>query len=74
MYDERFCGHTGARTIFTITAKRAYSIEKFSFYGESEAEVLFLPLSSFTVKTVLKQCDPKMVHDSKGGFPDQVMK
>ena len=39
MYEPRFCGKEGPRTIFDIAACQGYRIEDFSFYGKAEAEV-----------------------------------
>ena len=57
MTRDHFCGvDAGPRTIFTISACRGYAIEKFSFFqgSASEFEVLFRPLSQFTVVHVQK--------------------
>ena len=57
MTRDHFCGvDAGPRTIFTIEARYAYSIEKFSFFHgvNSEHEVLILPLSKFQVKFAQK--------------------
>ena len=72
MYQGRFCGMKGPRTIFTIDAVHAYCIENYSYYDTGEMEVLFRPLSFFQVKLALKNCNPKFKHNGKGGFPDQV--
>ena len=53
MTRDHFCRvDAGPRTIFTMEASYAYSIEKFSFFHgvKSEHEVLILPLSKFRVK------------------------
>jgi hypothetical protein len=73
MYADRFCGKTGARTIFAMEAVHGYCIDKFSVYGPSEAEVLFRPLTKWCVKASVKQCDPLGIHDAAGGFPDNVI-
>ena len=74
MFSDRFCGHEGARTIFSVTPNgSAWHIHPFSFYGTDESEVLFLPLSLMNVKLVQKRRDPNFrIPGSKGGFPDEV--
>lgn len=56
-----FCGAgPGPRTIFAIEAKHGYSVSQLSFYGESEAEVIFRPLTLLKVTRVKKRIlDPK---------------
>ena len=80
MTRDHFCGMgPGPRTIFVIEAKRGYAISKLSFFGESEAEVLFRPLTMLQVKKVRKRIlDPKygskkgQTDPAKSGFPDEV--
>jgi hypothetical protein len=71
MYQERFCGKTGPRTIFTIDAKCGYKIELFSDLGP-EAEVLFPPLTKLQVTNSMKHCDPLCIADNDAGLPDQI--
>jgi hypothetical protein len=73
MYEERFCGKTGPRTVFTIDAKCGYRIELFSFFGEEEAEVLFPPLTLLEVTHSSKQCDPQCIVDKDAGMADQII-
>ena len=72
---EQFCGHdkTKPRTVFEIQASEAYIIAAFSEFGASEAEVMFAPLSKFTVLHAAKKCDPTLRLDATGGFPDTVV-
>ena len=50
MYSDQFCGQTGPRTIFTVQPNgSAWHIDEFSYYGVSEAEVMFMPLSLMKV-------------------------
>ena len=72
-----FCGvAAGPRTIFHITAKRAYSIKGMSFFqgAQSEHEVLFRPLSRFQVRLTAKNIlDPtEKISLQKSGYPDAV--
>ena len=72
-----FCGvHPGPRTIFTVDACRAYSIEKFSIFQgmDSEYEVLFRPLSQFRVVHATKNIIDPAERGSleRSGFPDAV--
>jgi hypothetical protein len=73
-----FCGvNAGPRTIFTVQACCAYSIEKFSYFQgvDSEYEVLFRPLSRFQVVHAQKNIiDPKETTSlERSGFPDAVI-
>jgi hypothetical protein len=72
MYQERFCGKTDPRTIFTIDAKCGYKIELFSDFGGAEAEVLFPPLTKLQVTNSMKHCDPQCLVDKDAGLPDQI--
>jgi hypothetical protein len=77
MTRDHFCGmRPGPRTIFTIDACRAYSIEKFSIFQgmEKEYEVLFRPLSQFRVVHATKMIIDAAERSSleRSGFPDNV--
>jgi hypothetical protein len=77
MMRDNFCGvNAGPRTIFTVTATRAYDIQKFSYFQGtySEHEVLFRPFAKFKVLHAQKNIiDPKeKVSLQKSGFPDAV--
>jgi len=77
MTRDHFCGlRPGPRTIFTVDACRAYSIEKFSIFQgmDSEYEVLFRPLSQFRVVHATKNIvDPtERGSPERSGFPDAV--
>jgi hypothetical protein len=77
MTRDHFCGlRPGPRTIFTVDACRAYSIEKFSIFQgmDSEYEVLFRPLSQFRVVHTTKNIvDPtERGSPERSGFPDAV--
>jgi hypothetical protein len=77
MTRDHFCGlRPGPRTIFTVDACRAYSIEKFSIFQgmDSEYEVLFRPLSQFRVVHATKNIVDPTERDSpeRSGFPDAV--
>ena len=69
MGEERFCGRTGARTIFQIEAMTGYKIDAFSHFGEKEKEVLFPPLSKFEVVSFSQFCEP----DSSDVAPDIIV-
>ena len=71
MYHDRFCGMAGPRTIFTIQATEAYSIDQLSHFGAKEAEVLFRPMTVCKVNQAVKQC--KVAGADHSGFPDQVL-
>jgi hypothetical protein len=58
MIKPRFCGRTGARTIFEINAVCGYRIEAFSDFGKEESEVLIPPLSEFRIVSCTQLCDP----------------
>ena len=77
MTRDHFCGmRPGPRTIFTIDACRAYSIEKFSIFQgmDKEYEVLFRPLCQFRVVHATKMIIDAAERSSleRSGFPDNV--
>ena len=63
MVEDRFCGRTGARTIFEIDAVCGYSIEALSHFGAQEKEVLFPPLAEFKFVSCAQLCDPDGPND-----------
>ncbi len=78
MMREHFCSaNAGPRTIFTVRAKRAYAIDKFSYYQgtDSEHEVVFRPFSKFQVVHAQKDIiDAKeLMSVQKSGFPVAVL-
>ena len=77
MTRDHFCGmRPGPRTIVTIDACRAYSIEKFSIFQgmDKEYEVLFRPLCQFRVVHATKMIIDAAERSSleRSGFPDNV--
>ena len=77
MTRDHFCGmRPGPRTIFTIDACRAYSIEKFSIFQgmDKEYEVLFRPFCQFRVVHATKMIIDAAERSSleRSGFPDNV--
>jgi hypothetical protein len=63
MFEDRYCGRRGARTIIEIDAVRGYKIDLFSHYGEQEKEVLFPPFSRFNFVTCSQNCHPNGTDD-----------
>jgi len=79
MYNDQFCGFTGARTIFNVDVTLGYRIEDFSNFGPQEKEILLPMLTQFEViaTVALMTIDNKEANDplSPGhtGQPDIVV-
>jgi hypothetical protein len=73
MYRPWFCGESGPRTLFEITACEGIDIKKFSHLPDEE-EVLFGLGAHFRVVSSSKRLRPEHLAPNapKGGFPDEV--
>jgi hypothetical protein len=72
MLHDRFCGHKGPRTIFSIDATDGYDVSLFSNHGEVGAGVLFRPLAKMEARGAVKGTDMLCQVDSGEGSPDMV--